>query len=483
MSTNEGKDELWDALDVEHKGWLDSKDLEVGLLRLGHPLQSAGPLLREVFEAMDSDHDGRISKDHFRTFEQNADSKLRELFRSLPKNVDGKVAQKDLRNALNHSGARLTDPKLEEFFKKVDIHHQGAISSQEWRDFFLFSPTPISSLNDSLSYYSCVLKTSHDGDVYVSEEAYKHTGYFAAGGIASITSRTLTAPLDRLKIYLIAQTSSRNTFRLSNPSSLLNAVSPIKDACVSLWKAGGLYSLWAGNGLNIIKMLPEGAIKFGTYEASKRFFAKLQGVSDPTQISGWAQFASGGLGGIAAQFAAYPIDTLRFRMQCELVKGGVHGKQLISQTAWKMWKTGGLRPYYRGVVWGLVGQFPYSAIDLTTFEYTKQWFIRRNEARSLKGKDARPGAVATAAIGGFSGALGASVVWPLNMLRTRLQTQGTVVHPQTYTGIVDVTRKTIQNEGVRGLFRGISPNLIKVIPAVSITYVVYDQSKQAFGLD
>ena len=148
-----------------------------------------------------------------------------------------------------------------------------------------------------------------------------------------------------------------------------------------------------------------------------------------------------------------------------------------------MWASAGLRPFYRGLFWGLFGQLPYSAIDLTTFEYTKQRVIHRNERNGLHGKDAKPGAVAIAAIGGFSGAFGASVVWPMNMLRTRLQTQGTVIHPRTYTGIVDVTKQTLQGEGGRGLFRGITPNLVKVVPAVSITYVVYGKSKQAFGLE
>ena len=69
------------------------------------------------------------------------------------------------------------------------------------------------------------------------------------------------------------------------------------------------------------------------------------------------------------------------------------------------------------------------------------------------------------------------------MLPTRLQTQGTVVHPRTYNGIVDCTKQTLQGEGVKGLFRGITPNLIGVVPAVSITYVVYDKSKRLFGLE
>lgn len=169
-------------------------------------------------------------------------------------------------------------------------------------------------------------------------------------------------------------------------------------------------------------------------------------------------------------------------MQCEMHKGGTYGFALMKQTARQMWRSGGVRAYYRGLLWGLIGQYPYSAIDLTTYEYTKRWWTRRNESCGLVGDDARPSGVATAVIGGFSGAFGASLVWPLNLLRTRLQTSGTVLHPREYTGIVDVTRQTIQSEGVRGLFKGIMPNLVKVVPAVAITYTMYEQCKRALGL-
>lgn len=132
---------------------------------------------------------------------------------------------------------------------------------------------------------------------------------------------------------------------------------------------------------------------------------------------------------------------------------------------------------------GLVGMFPYSAIDLTTFEYLKQ-FLTARKAR-IKGcaeDDVSLSNFTTAGMGAFSGAFGASAVYPLNLLRTRLQSQGTAAHPPTYTGMWDVATKTVKGEGVRGLFKGITPNLLKVVPAVSITYVVYDNSKAALGL-
>ena len=61
-------------------------------------------------------------------------------------------------------------------------------------------------------------------------------------------------------------------------------------------------------------------------------------------------------------------------------------------------------------------------------------------------EDAMPSNFALALMGGCSGAIGASAVYPINLLRTRLQSQGTTQHPRTYTGVLDVTRQTIKGE-------------------------------------
>lgn len=140
-------------------------------------------------------------------------------------------------------------------------------------------------------------------------------------------------------------------------------------------------------------------------------------------------------------------------------------------------------PYYRGLGMGLAGMFPYSAIDLFIFENCKNFVLsRKAKAQRCHEEDVEVGNVITGIIGATSGAISATVVYPINLLRTRLQAQGTVLHRPTYTGIVDVTRKTIQGEGFRGLFKGVTPNLLKVAPAVSISYVVYENSKALLGL-
>jgi solute carrier family 25 (mitochondrial phosphate transporter), member 23/24/25/41 len=170
-------------------------------------------------------------------------------------------------------------------------------------------------------------------------------------------------------------------------------------------------------------------------------------------------------------------------MQCETVKGGLQGNALIFATAKTMWNQTGMWAYYRGLGMGLIGMFPYSAIDLTTYEYLKRLIITRNLRRlECSEEDAAPGRMLTGGIGAISSSFGASVVYPVNLLRTRLQSQGTVIHPPTYDGWVDCLRKTVRGEGIRALYKGLTPNLLKVVPSMSISYVMYEQSKKLLDL-
>lgn len=156
------------------------------------------------------------------------------------------------------------------------------------------------------------------------------------------------------------------------------------------------------------------------------------------------------------------------RMQCETVSGGLHGNRLIWATAHKMFAKEGIRAFYRGLIPGLIGMAPYAALDLGTFEYLKTYVTKQNIAKGMHEYDAKPSSLMTAAMGGFTGAMGATIVYPVNLVRTRLQTQGTILHPRTYKGFWDATMITVRGEGIGGLFKGIAPNLVKVVPAVSI---------------
>ncbi|KAL9005889.1 MAG: hypothetical protein Q9188_001351 [Gyalolechia gomerana] len=496
---------LFKSIDRNHNGQLDKSELKSAFARAGLVIPSSK--LDQFFSEVDTNNDGVISFEEWRDFllfipasTPNLRAVLSYYTSTVMVNSEGDVHVSG--EAVEGIGRRrFLSAFVQYFFTPFRASPFGSVGQIATTSRGESGNQQVSPKSESLLSQHPSDNCSHDDSegfvtsddtiksrIRLLTDLFPPLGYFLAGGIAGVVSRTATAPLDRLKVYLIAQTNVKDeAIKAAKSGSPVQAAKhasrPIIEASKTLWRMGGIRSLFAGNGLNVIKVMPESAIKFGSYEGSKRLLANLEGHNDPKALKPWTQFLAAGLGGMISQFAVYPLDTLKFRMQCETVEGGLHGNKLISDTARKMWKRNGIRSFYRGLPMGLVGMFPYSAIDLTTFEYTKRFVVSYNaKKRHCHEDDAPPGNFATACMGAFSGAFGASVVYPLNLLRTRLQSQGTAIHPPTYTGIMDVTVKTIRGEGFRGLFKGITPNLLKVVPAVSITYVVYDNSKRVIGL-
>ncbi|KAL2044376.1 hypothetical protein N7G274_003081 [Stereocaulon virgatum] len=500
--------ELWQlfkSIDLDHNGQLDKQELRAAIERAGILLPSAK--LDQFFSEVDSNHDGVITFDEWRKFllfiptdTPNLRAVLSYYSSTVTVNSEGDVHVSETVEGLGkHQFSRTLFGALPKIFKLPQPSPPAFASTAIQRTDapqVIDESKPLTfpwDPGDQYPQYEDIVEPDlfagyrHEKDARLTD-LLPPAGYFVAGGISGVVSRTATAPLDRLKVYLIAQVGVKDdAIHHAKSGAPLKAAKtatrPLVEATKALWRMGGLRSLFAGNGLNVLKVMPESAIKFGSYEGSKRALARLEGHDDPRALRPWSQFFAAGMGGMISQFCIYPLDTLKFRMQNETVKGGLRGNALILNTARKMWTSSGIRSFYRGLPMGLIGMFPYSAIDLTTFEYLKQ-FLTNRKAR-LHGTDEDDTTLSnftTAGVGACSGAIGASVVYPLNLLRTRLQSQGTAIHPPTYTGMWDVTVRTVRGEGFRGLFKGITPNLLKVVPAVSITYVVYDNSKAFFGL-
>ncbi|KAH8922994.1 mitochondrial carrier [Atractiella rhizophila] len=454
-------------------------------------------------------------------------SELWHIFQEVDKNRDGALDREELQKAFHRAGMEINDKHVLEFLEAIDMDRDGTISYAEWRDFLLLLPRH-PSIPEIYSYYQAhrrdpvtiltpdgdfvlgekegkkkeSLAVSHnnnhnhnhsaeengDDDVEEDEEEeepddmFKGAGKFLlAGGIAGAVSRTATAPFDRLKIYLITSTVHSPAIHLktSNPLSATVAVASastqgiyvLRDAITALYRQGGMRAFFVGNGLNVIKIFPESAVKFLSYESSKRLFARYwDRVDDVRDISGASRFVSGGIGGIISQLMIYPIETLKTRVMSS-TGGDFAGNKLIIETGREMWRNGGMRAYFKGLIPGLVGVFPYSAIDMSVFEGLKVIYTKWTNGKE-------PGVFGVLAIGSFSGGIGATSVYPLNLVRTRMQAQGTPAHPQIYGGFKDVAMKTWENEGVRGFYRGLTPTLGKVVPSVALSWLVYEQSKK-----
>lgn len=162
-------------------------------------------------------------------------------------------------------------------------------------------------------------------------------GYFLAGGLAGVASRTTTAPLDRLKVYLISQTGvAEEALHAAKKGAAVQATkagaTTFINACKDLWAAGGIRSLFAGmyrltrspasidisrqwhqrhqsdarirRQIRILRgMVFLHALIFRAEpcQASKRAIAELEGHSDTSRISPVSQFCAGGIAGMVSQ--------------------------------------------------------------------------------------------------------------------------------------------------------------------------------------
>lgn len=78
--------------------------------------------------------------------------------------------------------------------------------------------------------------------------------------------------------------------------------------------------------------------------------------------------------------------------------------------------------------------------------------------------------------GTVSTTCGQLVTYPLALVRTRLQ-----ANPDKRNTMTGLFRQIIDKEGFFGLYRGMALNFVKVVPAVAISYVIYEKVRQALG--
>jgi len=253
-----------------------------------------------------------------------------------------------------------------------------------------------------------------DGDVIITATDPR---YILAGAIAGTVSRTATAPFDRLKVYLQTQYHTL--------PSRSRAHSAVLESAKNLFRSGGILNFFCGNGLNVVKIAPESAIKFFSYERIKAGVATMLGKKDKESIGMSGRFLSGGLAGIISQFSIYPLETLKTRI---MSSAGVSSASASSNegvlltTAQGMWNKQGIRAFYKGIVPALVGVFPYAAIDMSVYETLKMGYVKWQHGEELQDplKPLRPAsAFVSLGCGMMSGSIGAIMVYPLALVRTR----------------------------------------------------------------
>ena len=129
----------------------------------------------------------------------------------------------------------------------------------------------------------------------------------------------------------------------------------------------------------------------------------------------------------------------------------------------------GLGALYKGLGASLVGIMPFSAVDLALYNTFKVELRRRQKTE--------PSTLTMLGCGALSSSLAQLATYPLALAKTRLQASGMPGYDPGYDGLVGCLASTVRHEGVAGLYRGIVPNLLKAVPSISISYVVFENVK------
>eukprot|EP01065_Artemidia_motanka_P032017 TRINITY_DN3902_c3_g1_i2.p1 TRINITY_DN3902_c3_g1~~TRINITY_DN3902_c3_g1_i2.p1 ORF type:complete len:374 (+),score=36.81 TRINITY_DN3902_c3_g1_i2:146-1267(+) len=282
----------------------------------------------------------------------------------------------------------------------------------------------------------------------------------AAGAVAGVVSRTCTAPLDRLKTLIVLRDPFKGTQRVR--MSATNA--GVLDGLRLIYQEGGLVSFWRGNLANCVKVVPETAIKFAVFERLKPSQSTTEGGNKT-----FARFLAGAAAGMVAQAAVYPLDVVKTRIVAS--ETGVYRGMADCLT--RTVRIEGPKALCRGMGTSLVGMIPYAGIDLAIFDFAKGRYVR-----SAKVEKAPVPVVL--ACGVLSSSVAQACTYPIGLVRQRLQAQGmTPDRPAVFKSPIDCFQMTYRKAGVRGLYAGFFPTLLKVVPAAAISYASYESAKDA----
>ena len=440
-------------LDSDQDGRLSKEEVRNGLRSRGLPASKQD--VDTFFERADENGDGHISTAEYDKWVALRVKEIRAVYNTVDENGDGRLTTDELRAAAKKLGFTISHEQLRGMFKHANREHDGVISFDDFCSYLLLLPTVNpAAVFEALEESSLI--DYADGQFSPPAEAVgkaEHSNLLAvllskvySGSVAGGISRTATAPIDRVKTIMQAAPPGEPSGGLVKGMQRIHA-------------EGGFMAFFRGNTANVVKIAPETSIKFLAFD-----FLKTALAEDAHNVTVSERFVAGGSAGAIAQAAIYPLEICKTRIA--VAAAGTYSGlfDCVSQIL----RAEGPMALYQGLTTSIVGIVPYAGVDLSINsllkDVTARWYKARGE---------EPGVTVVLSCGMLSSTCAMLMTYPLNLVRTRLQASGMPGAP-SYSGPLDVVKQAIRGGGIGGLYQGILPNMLKVLPATSISYAVYD---------
>jgi solute carrier family 25 (adenine nucleotide translocator) protein 4/5/6/31 len=293
---------------------------------------------------------------------------------------------------------------------------------------------------------------------------------FALGGVSGAVAKTITAPIERVK--LLIQTQDANP-RIR--SGEVPRYSGIINCFARVGREQGLLAFWRGNFTNIIRYFPTQAFNFAFKDAIKKLFPRY----DPKTEFGkffLVQMASGGLAGAGSLCIVYPLDYARTRLASDVGMGKRDFKGLADCLVKTASGPKGFFGLYNGFGVSVAGIIPYRGVYFGLYDSMREKNPYKNDLGLLGISSKFFVAQTTAIAAGYAS-------YPFDTVRRRLQMQSEKPPEKwLYKGTFDCFGKIVREEGIRALFKGAGANALRTVGS-ALVLVFYDQLQGLLGVN
>ena len=277
---------------------------------------------------------------------------------------------------------------------------------------------------------------------------------FIAGGIAGVASRTFTSPLDVVKI--IAQVGSKQH---------TGFIGTFKN----IYKQEGMKGFWKGNGIACVRLFPYSAINFAAFgEFKKRLMDPNTG-----RLSSFNSLLAGACAGVIATVSVYPLDMIKTRLTVQ-VDGQAKYKGIFDAFR-VIFKEEGFLAFYKGLLPSILGVIPFGGLQFMSYEILAYvWGKPRSELNGWE----------NFVNGCLAGSIAQTLSFPFDTIRKKMQAQNKKAATSDvdveFNGLWDCAKKTVQKNGIFGLWRGTIANLAKVAPYAGLMFFFNELCKNFY---